>query len=262
MEIKKTFLAVFFGTLFLFSVHPVFAQESTLAQLQTDLVSPWLVTIKGQARTLILRITAAKHRNDEAFALDATYGFIDGRQDAVEAEVMQTAKERKLRFNTQSGNRYAVTQTPSGLFEGTYTGSKGNTKEVSMERLSEDELKQRMASYQAGRTAKIIVEPGSDVPKECAAFSGRWTGSWPVYGQTWLWVVEVAANCVAKCMSWTTSAVPNRFQSCDIKNNVLMREKPDGMEYYELRGDELWARYVYTGGQNGAVFRKLTPGEK
>ncbi len=106
-----------------------------------------------------------------------------------------------------------------------------------------------------------IQQPGADVPASCARFVGGWTGTWPFYGQTWFWVAEVDANCVAKCAARTSPAFPDAFQTCEIKGDLLTRKKPDGLEYYEMRGDELWARFV--GSQNNnTVFRKFQPSEK
>lgn len=236
--------------------------QLSLTQLKTELVSAWLVTVDGEERTRTLKITGVEQKDSGIFPLEAVYGWTDGNQTPVRAEISQTGQERTLLLTTQPGSKIAATQKSDGNYLGTFTSTSGQTKGLKIEKVSDESLRTKIAAANASRAAGVIVEPGSDVPKECAAFSGRWTGNWPYYGQTWLWVVEVGANCVAKCISWTTSAVPTRFQSCDIKDNVLVRQKSDGAEYYQLRGDELWARYVYSGGQNNAVFRKLKPGEK
>lgn len=246
---------------FMFLGFSVAYAQPSLTQLKTELVSAWLVTVDGEERTRTLKVTEVEQKDFGIFPLEAVYGWTDGNQTPVRAEINQSGQERTLLLTTQPGSKIAATQRSDGNFIGTFTSTSGQTKGLKIEKVSDESLQARMAAN-ASRASGMIVEPGSDVPKECAAFSGRWTGSWPNYGQTWLWVVEVGANCVAKCMSWTTSAVPTRFQSCDIKDNVLVRQKPDGMEHYELRGDELWARYAYMGGQNSAVFRKLKPSEK
>ncbi len=234
--------------------------QKTITQLQTELLSSWLVTVEGEDRTRTLRISGASAKSDGTLLLEAVYGWSDENQTPVTASLIQSGQDVKLLFTTQPGSKVATVQTSNETFEGTFTATNGSVSRVKIEKVSDEALQTRIAAAKT-RAAGMIVEPGPDVPKECAAFSGRWTGRWPYYSQTWLWVVEVGANCVAKCMSWSTSAVPNTFQSCEIKNNVLVRQKPDGMEHYALRGDELWARYVYSGGQNNAVFRRLKPGE-
>lgn len=238
-----------------------FSQQKTLVELQTDLVSPWLVTVEGEQRTRTLRITKTVRKSDDVLLLDAVYGWTDGNQTSISASVVQSGQNVQLLFTTQPGSKVAAVQTSSGIFEGTFTATNGTVKQVKVAKVSEEGVQAKAASLNA-RATEVFVNPGSDVPKECAAFFGRWTGNWQNYGQTWLWVVEVSPNCVAKCMNWSTSSVPTTFQSCEIKNNVLVREKSDGVEYYDLHGDELWARYVYSGGQTNAVFKKLKPGEK
>ena len=238
------------------------AQENLIAKLKTSLVAPWLVAIQGDERNRLLRIKDISPGAGDTFLLEADYGYIEENQTPLQAEVTQTNPTIKLMLTTQAASKLAVWQMPDETFAGSFTTAKGKTTDVKFVKLSDEEVKGKAAAAKAAREAKIIVKPGPDVPADCSAFSGRWTGDWPFYGPKWLWVVEVGANCVAKCANWTTSAVPNKFQSCDIKNKVLVYQKTDGAEYYELRGDELWARYVYSGGQNTTVYRKLKPGEK
>lgn len=238
-----------------------FSQQKTIVELQTEIVSPWLVTVEGEERTRTLRITKTVRKSDDALLLEAVYGWTDGNQTSISASIVQSGQDVHLLFTTQPGSKVATVQTPSGTFEGTFTATNGAVKQVKVEKVSDGGIQAKATSLNA-RAAGVFVYPSSDVPKECAAFFGRWTGRWQHYGQTWLWVVEVGANCVAKCMNWTTSAVPTTFQSCEIKNNVLVREKSDGAEYYDLHGDELWARYEFSGGQTTTVFKKLKPGEK
>lgn len=238
------------------------AQVQNAMPLQELLVSPWLVTIKDQARTLVLRVAALKQAESNSFTLDATYGFIDGRQDVVEAKAVQAAEALKVSFKTQSGNRYEFSQASELSFTGTYTDTKGNVKTVSATRTSEIEVKDHLASYQVGRMRSALITPADDVPKACAAFAGRWTGHWPGYGQTWLWVTEVSASCVAKCMNWNNAGFPSMFQTCDIRNGVLERLKPDGVERYEIHGDEVWATYDMGSSRNNTVFKKLSAIEK
>ena len=237
------------------------AQQKTLAQLQTEVLSSWLVTVAGESRTRTLKISRASQESDDTLLLDAVYGWTDENQTPIAASLILSGQDVKLSFTTQPGTKVAATQTSSGVFEGTFTLPKGTVKSVKIEKVSEEALQAKISAAKASRAAALIVAPGPDVPKDCAAFSGRWTGNWPNYGRTWLWVVEVGANCVAKCTNTGSSNAPKSFQACNIKGKVLERQKPDGAEYYEVHGDELWARYVYSRGQNNAVFWKLKPGE-
>ena len=259
MKTNRTLLVVFFGTVFLLSVNPLFAQENTLARLRVDLISPWLVTIKDQTRTLLLRILEIKQKGDDSFTLDASFGFIDANSRPVEAEVIQTAKERKLLFNTQSGNRYVVTQSSNGMFEGLYTDSAGITKAVSFVRLTEDELRVKTETAQKGSEIK---KPAGNVPASCASFSGEWTGTWSQggVGQYWLWVVDIDTNCVAKFAYLSHSRPPMGFATVEIKDGALpiVNRSTGGTSFFERHGDELWARYSNpAGGTNSAIFKRV-----
>lgn len=48
--------------------------------------------------------------------------------------------------------------------------------------------------------ARNVTPPGADVPKECAVFSGGWSGEWRVggVGRADLWVTSVDKECNAK----------------------------------------------------------------
>lgn len=185
----------------------------------------------------------------------------DGKQSAVKAEVSQIGPERKLTIVTQADTAIATTQAPDGAFSGTFTTKNGTVKTVSIMKLSAEEL---LAVQDSMAIAPhVIRQPSNDVPLECARFIGRWKGNWPGYGPTWLWVVEVKPDCVAKCINTGSDGIPKRFQSCEIKNSILTRNKPEGREEYEVKGDEIWARFIpFTGRVNSTVFQKIQSVEK
>lgn len=113
---------------------PAAYAEPTLTQLQTEMISPWLVTVEGEDRTRILRITGAEKTNAETLQLEAVYGWTDARQTQVKGEVSQTAQERKLLITTQADSKIVATQTSSGLFTGTFTTRNGWAKAVRIEK--------------------------------------------------------------------------------------------------------------------------------
>lgn len=112
----------------------------------------------------------------------------------------------------------------------------------------------------AQAAAAAITKPGSDVPSSCAAFSGRWTGTWGYgIGQQWLWVASVDAKCTAKIAYLANSDLPSSFQNVDIKDGALSIVC-GGVDTckFNVRGEELYAAaYGTAGANNNAVFKKV-----
>ncbi len=115
-----------------------------------------------------------------------------------------------------------------------------------------------MSSAQA--VAAAIAKPAPDVPSACAAFSGRWTGTWGYgIGQQWLWVASVDAKCSANIAYLANSDVPSAFQTAEIKDGTLA-VTCGGVDTckFNVRGEELHAvAYGTAGANNNAVFKKL-----
>lgn len=200
------------------------AQQKTLAQLQTEMVSSWLVTVEGEDRTRTLKISGAAQKSEDTLLLDAVYGWTDGNQTPISASLMQSGQEVKLFYTTQPGARVAATQTSSGTFEGTFTLTNGTAKPVKVQKVSEEELQARIATAKAARAAGVIVKPNSNVPELCAAFSGQWTGTWSQggIGQYWLWVVEIDANCTAKYAYLSHPNPPRGFAKTKIEDGAFI----------------------------------------
>ncbi|MCM8595184.1 hypothetical protein [Accumulibacter sp.] len=240
-----------------------FTQEQTIAHLQTELVSPWLVAVDGEDRSRTLRITGVRQEPDGKLVLDAAFGWTDGNQVSVPASAIQSGQETRVLFVTQAGTQVAVVLTSSGLFEGTFTNKKGVVKAVRGERLSETDLKLKIAAAKAARAAKIVVKPSADVPESCAAFSGQWVGRWSVgnVGQNWLWIAEVDLNCSAKVSIERSDSPPNSFSTVEIKDgelSFLCNSSTGGTCVFKRNGNDLWATYSNpSGGKNSAVFEKV-----
>lgn len=239
------------------------ANDSGIDAVKREFVGSWIVEVEGEARTRTLNVMSVKLIQDGAWVLDSTYGWTDGGQTPVSTRVTVKPGGYLLVLTTQANSVISAHyESPSNL-RGLFTWSSGRARAVKLERLSTDEIAKRAELLASSRIRSTIKPPSADVPASCAAFLGGWTGHWPWYGQTWLWVVEVDATCAAKCTNRTTSVFPDSFQPCEIKDGVLARSKPEGMEYYEVRGDELWARYVPTiGNPNSAVFKRFHTLEK
>lgn len=128
--------------------------QSTVAQLQTELVAPWLVTVEGEARTRSLKILGLAEKSEGAFLVDATYGWIDGTQSPVRAEITQAGPERRLQITTPPGSLIVATQSPDGSFTGTFTPKNGTAKAVKLEKFSEQDMQIRIRTALATREAQ------------------------------------------------------------------------------------------------------------
>lgn len=230
--------------------------QPTIAQLRTDLVSTWIVKVDGESRTRTLRIKGIEQKTADAFLLDAEYGWSDGRQTSVNAEVNQNSQDIKLTLLTQSDSKIVATKNANGVFTGTFTLKNGTTKGISLQKVSDEELRSQVNT--ALNAMPAIEKPTADVPASCALFLGGWSGPWPDIGRVWLWVVSVDAKCVAKYAYSTSSGVPKEFKTAEIKEGILILPRPKGTSYFELRGDELAGRYSGSDGNNSGNMQKVS----
>jgi hypothetical protein len=222
---------------------PLTSEETAklLAQLKSELTASWLVTVAGEDLVRLLKVKGVSHKANDSFLLEADYGGLAGVQTPVYAEIRQMDQERKLILTTQYDSKIVVVQTPEGEFSGTFSPKKGKTKDVKIAKVSEDELKLKIAAAKAADLAKMIVQPGPDVPPECAAFIGGWTGVWQNgYGRNWIWVVEVDANCVIK-YRFGEYLQPPFFTAVIQKGVLTVPAAENGKIFFERHGDDLWA---------------------
>jgi hypothetical protein len=231
-----------------------FAQEKTTSQLQTELISPWLVTVDGEARTLTLRITGAAQKPDGTLVLETVFGWTDGNQTAISATARQVGQQSTLQFVTQPGSRVVATQGANGTFEGTFTLMNGITRPVKIQKVSEDELLRKVSAAKAGP----FIKPADNVPDSCAGFFGGWTGNWGAHGgEQWIWIVQVDANCMAKYQTGRTG-YRGPFETAEIRKGVLSTAGAQGGTIqWSRHGDELWASYSGTAGTTSAVHKKV-----
>lgn len=257
---------LFFAFMPLFGSTDVFAQTKPLAELQTELISPYLVTVEGESRMRTLRITGAAQKSDGALLLEATYGWIDnppGVSPPVVASVNQSSQEIRLVFTSQANSKVTSIRSPDGSFEGTISYRNGETKTIKIQKLSENELQLKVVAVQNARAKTIIIRPVADVPADCAALSGEWTGAWSQggIGQYWLWVVGVDTNCMAKFAYLSHSRPPVGFATAVIKNGALSficNSSTGGTCVFKRSGNMLHANYSNpSGGSNYAAFEKI-----
>jgi hypothetical protein len=232
----------------------VFAQTTAVTNVGKSLVGSWLVTVEGDVETRTLIVAEEAPTSDGAL-LEAKYGMTSTRQGPISAKMLRVSDKRQLILTTQAGTKIEAAEQSDGSFKGTFALKNGGVKEVTIIRISE-EMRQQLA--QAG-TSPSIQKPGPDVPALCAAFWGKWTGNWPSFGPTWLWVVEVDVNCNAKYAQRKSDAIPKTFRTAKIEQGVLLLKEDDrSTDSYELHSDELWARHTGSDGANNAVFRKVS----
>jgi hypothetical protein len=250
----KFLVRMFASTAFLL-VSAANAQPS-LAQLQADLVSPWFAVVDGEGRPRTLRIQAVEPGENGAFTLNAMYAFSDLRLASVKAEIVQTGQDRTLQLTTQSNSKIVATQKADGAFVGTFTDSSGRTKGLRIEKVSESELK---AKVDAAARGPEILKPSPDVPAACAAYSGKWTGTWGYgIGQQWLWIPNIDNKCVAKVIYSSSKWAHGKVEMVEIKDGTLSIVC-GGVDTcrFNVKGDELWATaYGSAGANNNAVFRR------
>jgi hypothetical protein len=109
--------------------------QVTIVQLESDLVSPWLVTVAGESRTRTLTIKGVAINGRGTFFLDADYGWSGEKLGTVKPEISQAAQERKLTFSTPAGSKIVATQMSNGVFSGTFALKNGETKAVTLEKI-------------------------------------------------------------------------------------------------------------------------------
>jgi hypothetical protein len=234
--------------------------QLSVEQLKSELVSAWVATVDGEIRKRLLRISGVAQKDNETFSLNATYGWIDAYKPSVKAEIVQSGKDRTLNFATGSNSKIVATQNTEGVFVGTFSPTNGPVKGIRLVRVSDDELFKVLSDAQA---ATAILKPAENVPASCAAFSGKWTGTWSYggIGQQWLWIMNIDTKCVAKIAYLSSNCPPTSFEMVEIKDGVLewiCNKSTSGTCVLKRNGNDLWANYHNpSGGTNAAVFSKI-----
>lgn len=246
------------AVLFALTVAMSEAADTNIDNIQKDFVGSWIVEVDGEARTRTLNIKAVERKRDGVWILDSTYGWTDGGQTTVNAELITKPEGYRLQLTTQANSLISAEYSGTALFSGTFTWSSGKVRPVRLERLSREEISNRAANLTASRMRSAIKLPGPDVPAECASLVGGWTGHWGIHGgEQWLWVVEVDTNCVAKYQIGRTGYW-GPFKSAEIRKGVLSTAgAEDGTIQWSRHGDELWASYSGPSGRTNAVHRKI-----
>lgn len=111
-------------------------------------------------------------------------------------------------------------------------------------------------------TAEVpaLSRPASDVPPACASYAGGWVGTWAQgnFGPLRLWVTAVTPDCVAT-YAYGSGGLPSTFTTAKILDGTLaITCGVSGTCAFKHSGDELWATYSSTSGNNSGVFKRLS----
>jgi len=131
---------------------PSSAQIQTPAELESGLAGAWLVTVAGEARTRLLKIAGATQKSDGTFILNAAYGYSDGKQSPIRAEITH---DQKLTFMTGADSLVVATRPVDDTFLGTITYKNGKTIKVTIAKVSD--LATQVAPVASGQPATKIV---------------------------------------------------------------------------------------------------------
>lgn len=150
MQVARFLIPVVFALCAL----PVFSQEKaqdvpSIQRIRSEMAASWLVTVSGEERTRMLRVSTAKPGSTpETFVLDAVYGWTEGNLTPVKAEVVATAEKRTLLVTTQPGSKLLATLLSEGVFAGTFTPPEpgGQAKKLEVKKLSGKDLAQLIPS--------------------------------------------------------------------------------------------------------------------
>lgn len=233
------------------------ASDDAQARLRSELISPWLVEVEGEARPRTLLIRSAELGRDGVFELDALYGWSDTRQTKVNAQASIKTEGHKLVLTTQANSIVAADSSGPGLMTGTFTPSSGSSKTIKLTRLAPDALAQAVKNA-LDAAKRSLVKPGAEVPAECAGLFGGWKGQWGNgYGEEWLWVVRVDANCIAK-YRYKPDGFWGPFFTGEIKNGVLSTPCGSGGTCsFQRREEKLWGNWHGPSGSNTIVLESI-----
>jgi len=136
--------------------------QTSLAQMRQDLISPWLMTVQGEDRTRILRISEIAEESRGSYLLNATWGWTDGAQFIVRVELIQSGKELRLIVRSAAESLVSLRQSPDGNFAGTFKYARGAEKVATLEKLSEDEVPLKVKDAMAKTAAQVFANEEKD----------------------------------------------------------------------------------------------------
>jgi hypothetical protein len=216
---------------------PSTAEDASTAAWKTSILGPWVITSPGDNRFATLMIRGLTP-NADGFQLDA----LTGGNAVPAAAVVPRDGVRTMELTLASGMKFSVKQVSDVLFEGTATAASGEVRPA--------------------QVRSLLAKPDAAVPAGCAAFHGGWGGIWGQgVGATRLWVLGEDASCNVyySYQSTTSDDVPATYRKGTIKDNTLaVGCGTSGTCVFTQKGDQVWATYTSTSGNNTAVFRRVS----
>jgi PQQ-dependent catabolism-associated CXXCW motif protein len=141
---------------------PVAQAQRSLAQLQRELIGPWLAAVEGETRTSLLTIREIAQESEGSYLMNATYGWTDAVQPIVRIEVIQSTQELRLIVRTSAGALISVRRTPQGDFEGTLKSGRSAEKPVRLVKLSDNQLQEKVKESRAASLAQVFADEDRD----------------------------------------------------------------------------------------------------
>lgn len=212
-----------------------------------SLVGYWRISSEGESPTFlqILRVGPPAQGSAQA---EAEIGLNRRVTVGLGVDVFASAQGLRLRFVVQ-GARFDLRRVGEAEFAGHRVNRSGVEKVLRMTRVDDP------GDVPASSPALYVVQPGADVPAECAGFSGLWKGQWLFGTQAplWVWVLEVDARCQARVAYMTRFVRPRIAQALSISGGTITVRSLAGGSAVVLRlaGDEIRGALTSPHGDRG-----------
>lgn len=190
--------------------------QLTLAEQNSSAIeapSLWAVSVQGHYITWDLDITKIEPGGE----FQGTYGItLHTRKKDISGRVITEGATTTLSYKTQNGYPVTATRNPDGSYTGTLVNDKGESRSVTIVRITKADIPEMIKAQAKIRREKNVTPPAPDVPIVCARYSGEWKGRWSVggYGDFWLWVSSIDSGCKANILysSYPFPDIPRTVQ--------------------------------------------------
>ena len=185
--------------------------KTQLAQLQAQLQSSWWITVEAERGQRIMRITGISLRGDGNFSVDLNYGILGGFLGPTRATLFRQSppstvnpqewigsRTFKIEFITGAGTQISAESADAGTFIGTFAPRSGRTKQITLERVSGEEVQKRLAgAIEARRQAaqKWLAKEKIEIDYEGA---WRWTVPVDMKARTAMFYFPANDYCMGK----------------------------------------------------------------
>lgn len=151
-----------FTMLLLASQATVAQAQRTLSQLREALIAPWSMSVQGETRNRLLRISEISQDTEGSFLVSANFGWIDGTPSIARIELIQTGQDLGMVVRTGGDALISVRQSPDGSFSGTFRNNRGVVSAARLEKLSEDQLQRAAKETSARMAARVFANEDKD----------------------------------------------------------------------------------------------------